>query len=155
MSEVDLESGGRKKSTELNLVPFIDLMSVLITFLLLTAVWTQISLIQLGSSVYGKNTFEDSENRPPQNDVVLKLEVRTAGYTLTMGRQILQIPLRQGVFDDQTLISYLQSFKSQNPSKQSAAIAMADELPYEQLIKGMDAMIKAGFPSLDILTGGP
>ncbi len=54
-----IESGGsrgRKTNIELNLVPFIDLMSVLITFLLITAVWTQVSMIQIGSSLYGKKT---------------------------------------------------------------------------------------------------
>ncbi len=155
MAHIEADSGGRKKSLELNLVPFIDLMSVLITFLLLTAVWTQVSLIQIGSSVYGKDTFQNPENRPPQNDVVLKLEIRANGYSLTTGTRIVQIPLRQGVFDTETLTGHLAQFKSQNPTKQTGAIACADALPYERLIDGMDALIKAGFPTIDVLTGGP
>ena len=49
-----ISSGGHGKkevAVELNLVPFIDLMSVLITFLLITAVWTQVSMIQIGNSL--------------------------------------------------------------------------------------------------------
>lgn len=48
MAQIDSGgSKGRAVSVELNLVPFIDLMSVLITFLLITAVWTQVSMIQI------------------------------------------------------------------------------------------------------------
>lgn len=155
MSEVQERSGGRQKSIELNLVPFIDLMSVLITFLLLSAVWTQISLIQIGSSVYGKRNFDPVMPPPAENEVVLKLEVREIGYALTMGMQTIQIPKSQGLYDDVALGNYLNGFKQKYPQKTSAAIAVADELPYERLIKGMDAFIKAGFPTLDVLTGGP
>lgn len=44
-------SGGRKSlDAEINLVPFIDLLSVCICFLLMTAVWTQISTVQVKQS---------------------------------------------------------------------------------------------------------
>ncbi|MBK7890416.1 MAG: biopolymer transporter ExbD [Bdellovibrionales bacterium] len=54
MAQVEDSGSGRSTNVDVNLVPFIDLMSVLITFLLITAVWTQVSMIQLGSSIYGK-----------------------------------------------------------------------------------------------------
>ena len=50
MAHISSGGKGRDINTELNLVPVIDLMSVLITFLLITAVWTQVSMIQLGAS---------------------------------------------------------------------------------------------------------
>lgn len=44
-------SGGRKSlDAEINLVPFIDLLSVCICFLLMTAVWIQISTVQVKQS---------------------------------------------------------------------------------------------------------
>lgn len=44
-------SGGRRSlDAEINLVPFIDLLSVCICFLLMTAVWTQISTVQVKQS---------------------------------------------------------------------------------------------------------
>lgn len=69
MAHIESTGGGRKTNLEVNLVPFIDLMSVLITFLLITAVWTQVSMIQIGSSVYGKKSETKTEN-PPDVDVV-------------------------------------------------------------------------------------
>jgi biopolymer transport protein TolR len=45
-------SGGRRKSldAEINLVPFIDLLSMCICFLLITAVWVQIGALQVKQS---------------------------------------------------------------------------------------------------------
>ncbi len=154
MSEMQSESGGRKKNLDLNLVPFIDLMSVLITFLLITAVWTQISLIQIGSSIYGKKTNQKVDI-PPQADVVLKLEIRSNGYVLATAQQSLSIPKINQEYDQATLMQKLEQFKKSYPNKLDGAIAMADELPYEQLIKAMDVLLKAGFPQISILTGGP
>src|SRR2546430_3537368 len=43
--------GGKKLlDAEINLVPFIDLLSCCISFLLITAVWTQIAGLQVASS---------------------------------------------------------------------------------------------------------
>lgn len=152
-----VESGGgkgRRTTLELNLVPFIDLMSVLITFLLITAVWTQVSMIQIGTSIYGKRT--DKPNViPPQADVVLRIDVKPNGYTIVLGRRVTTIPLLNGEYDEDRMVEELQKAKAAYPEKQDAAIAMSDELPYERLIKGMDNTLKAGFSQISVLTGGP
>lgn len=156
MSEVQESGTGRKKNFEPNLVPFIDLMSVLITFLLITAVWTQVSMIQIGTSIYGKKT----ENSPPppvpaQADVVLKLEIKANSYVLTVAKQVINLPMSGADYDDAGLVAQLEKAKQLYPAKTDGAIAMADDLPYERLIKGMDAMLRAGFPVISVLTGGP
>ena len=154
-----IESGGgkgRKTSLELNLVPFIDLMSVLITFLLITAVWSQVSMIQIGSSLYGKKNEQQSPPQiPPDADVVLKLDIMPKGYVLTLGKQVINIPLTNNDYDEAGLVAQLEKAKQLYPNKTDAAIAMADELPYERLIKGMDSFLKSGFPQISVLTGGP
>ena len=151
----NVDTGGEGPNVDVNIVPFIDLMSVLITFLLLTAVWTQVSMIQIGSSIYGKKTEETPAPPPDQADVVLKLEIRNNGYYLTVGSQSTNIPMLNGDFDEAALVTQLQKAKELHPNKTDSAIAMADDLPYERLIKGMDAMLKAGFPMISVLTGGP
>lgn len=155
MAHIESSSGGRKTNFEPNLVPFIDLMSVLITFLLITAVWTQVSMIQIGSSLYGKKSETQPAVIQPEQDVVLKLEIRTNGYLLTVGKQAINIPQVGGEFDEATLLGHLQKIKTDHAQKQDAVIVMADELPYERLIRGMDSLLKSGFPSISVATGGP
>jgi biopolymer transport protein TolR len=53
------------------------------------------------------------------------------------------------------LVAQLEKAKQLYPNKNDGAIAMSDELPYERLIKGMDGFLKAGFPQISVLTGGP
>jgi biopolymer transport protein TolR len=157
MAEIQESGTGRRKNFEPNLVPFIDLMSVLITFLLITAVWTQVSMVQIGTSVYGKKDQEEKEKPllPPDVDIVLKLEIESSGYKLLVGKEIFRIPNRSEEFDDASLVSQLERVKQLYPNKQDGALAMEEMLPYERLIKGMDAFLSAGFTQISILTGGP
>jgi biopolymer transport protein ExbD len=156
MSHIETGGSGRKVSLEVNLVPFIDLMSVLITFLLITAVWSQVSMIQIGSSIYGKKSdTTPTTTPPPDTDIVLKVEVRPTGYHVNIGKEQFTVALKNGDFDLEALLEHLSRAKSKYPNKLDGAIAMADELPYERLINVMDTMLKAGFPSISVLTGGP
>jgi biopolymer transport protein ExbD len=155
MAHIESGGGGRKTSLEINLVPFIDLMSVLITFLLITAVWSQVSMIQIGSSIYGQKSTDSPPQKTPDIEVVLKVDVRATGYILTVGKDSFQFPLISKEYDDAGLLNKLKEAKARYPNKLDGAIAMSDELPYEQLIHAMDGYLKAGFPQISVLTGGP
>ena len=150
------KSGGRSSNVDLNLVPFIDLMSVLITFLLITAVWTQVSMIQIGSSLYGKKSdTQPNPVPPPHSDVVLKVDVKAAGFVLTVGQQVISLPMINGELDQVGLVSQLQRVKQMYPEKQDAVVAVEDQLPYERLIQTMDYILESGFPTISVATGGP
>lgn len=157
MGQIDTGGGkGRKVDVDLNLVPFIDLMSVLITFLLITAVWTQVSMIQIGSSLYGKKSdTQPAPVPPPLVQLVLKVDVKPGGYSLTVGQQNISIPLLSGEFDLEGLKTQLIRIKNLYPEKQDIVVSVSDELAYNYLITTMDVMLKAGFPSISIATGGP
>lgn len=157
MAEIEAGgSKGRKVNVDLNLVPFIDLMSVLITFLLLSAVWVQINMIQMGTSFYAqKDQDSPPPELPPHADVVLKIDVKQAGYVFTFGKQVLSFPSSGGQFDDANLLAQLQKAKQQYPEKVDAILAVADELPYERMIFTMDLLLKSGFPKISLATGNP
>lgn len=156
MSEVQEKGRGRAKNLELNLVPFIDLMSVLITFLLISAVWTQVSMIQIGTSIYGQQ--DPNHQKPPipkDADIPLKVSILPWGYDVVWGKKNTKLPKINNEYDDKGLIALLEVCKKEKPDKNDGTIAMSDELPYELLVHGMDDMLKAGFGNLSILTGGP
>lgn len=156
MAQIDGGSGGKRAvSVELNLVPVIDLMSVLITFLLITAVWTQVSMIQIGSSLYAKKDESQPPKITPNADVALKVDVKPDGYVLTVGTQIISLPKLEGVYDYQGLVAQLQRVKQLYPEKIDGILSMSDDVPYENLINAMDQFLVAGFPNISIATGGP
>jgi len=154
-----VEEGGKKRgrarNVELNLVPFIDLMSVLITFLLITAVWNQVNMMQIGSSLYGKQLDDKKPEPPKKSDVVLKVDIKGVGYVLTVARQVISLPAQNGQFDDVGLMAQLQRVKQLYPEKTDVVVTMADDLPYEQLIRGMDDCLQSGFPAISVATGAP
>lgn len=155
MAHIESGGSGRRTTTlELNLVPFIDLMSVLITFLLITAVWTQVSMIQIGSSIYSKRSGEQSAPLTPDMDKVLKIDIRQDGYFVTVGRDQKLIPRQNQDFDTAALLELLKQTKSTFPNKEDAMVAMDDALAFDHLITGMDTVLKAGFPKISVASGG-
>ncbi len=157
MAQVEEKKGGRNSNVDLNLVPFIDLMSVLITFLLITAVWSQVSMIQLGSSIYGKKQENQSEpipTPPPHADIPLRLDVKDYGFQLIVGSQKNRIAKVGTGYDITALADFLKKVKTDFPDKTDAVITVDDEVAYEYLILGMDSLNQAGFPSISVSTVG-
>lgn len=155
MAQLETSSKGRNTNVELNLVPFIDLMSVLITFLLISAVWTQVSMIQLGASFASPQKQEEKEYKPPVlEDLVLRLDVKSSGYSLLYGSKNISIPKKDAKYDSETLVAELNKIKKENPEKAGIKIAIEDQILYEDVVLTMDAGLKAQF-SPELLTGGP
>lgn len=146
-------SSGRSKNVELNLVPFVDLMSVCIIFLLITAVWTQVSMIQIGSSVYGKRTEFTPSEPPPRPEISFRVDVNASGYIVNVSKGRHVIPLKDGEHDDFSLYNYIKSIKDKYPQKEDSVIALSDEMTYNHLIRGMDVLLNAGFPEISVATG--
>lgn len=145
-------NSGRQATTDLNLVPFIDLMSVCIIFLLITAVWTQVSMIQIGSSIYGKKSTDQQQAPPPRAEIPFRLDVREDGYRVLIGRQTVTIAKVNGDYNQAGLVNELKKVKELYPDKSDAVITMKDELPYASLIGGMDALLQSGFPQISVAT---
>ena len=143
---------GEGPNVELNLVPFIDLMSVLITFLLITAVWTQVSMIQIGSSVYGKKQ-EDQDPPPPEEDKLLRLDIKKNEYFLRYGSQPYRFPKKGNEYDVKSLRAKLKEIKTKDPEKKDAMVSVEDNLDFETFIKGMDILIQEKFPNIGVVTG--
>ena len=61
MAGIGNSDGGNKLNIELNLVPFIDLLSTLVLFLLVTTVWLQISVIPASMKNEGTSSAPPSE----------------------------------------------------------------------------------------------
>lgn len=156
MSHIEDNSPGtRTVSTELNLVPFIDLMSVCIIFLLITAVWTQVSMIQLGTSIYSKRADENIiAQQLPGADIAFRVDIIPQGHRIILGNQTSIVPVKtKGVFDHEEFLRMIEDVKRIYPEKKDVVITAADDMLYEHLVMTMDLLLKAGFSGLSIATG--
>src|SRR5262245_32311681 len=70
--------GGRRKlDFELNLVPFIDLRSCCISFLLITAVWTQMAQLETTQKLEGGQSGQEKPKK-------INITIGTSGYELSL-----------------------------------------------------------------------
>ena len=153
MAHVEEQGGGQPAVVELNLVPFIDLMSVCIIFLLITAVWIQVSMIQLGTSIYSKQ-MEDQNPAPATSIINLRVDVLIGGYKVVLGKETVLLPLKKnGRYDHVLLKKQLDSVKKLYPEKTSAVVTAENKMLYKHLIMAMDVLLSAGFNGISIATG--
>lgn len=134
--------GGKKAlDAELNLVPFIDLLSCCISFLLITAVWTQIAGLSVASS---GGPPEPQQNQEATID--LKLLLTEKGYSITMPGAQVDIPKVAGAdgqpaFDRKTLAEKLKTLKSTLPDQTAITVEPEDAVAYDDLVSTVDACL--------------
>lgn len=153
MAHIDDGKGKKSANVELNIVPVIDLMSVLIVFLLITAVWNQISMIQLGTSVYGQKSENELKEKPKNLEIALRVDIKASGFVVLIGNKTIQIPKIDEEYDTATLGAELKSIKERYPEKSDLFLSVDDELEYESMVKGMDTAIMEGFDQIAVTPG--
>src|SRR5256885_15748190 len=128
--------GGKKpQDAELNLVPFIDLLSCCISFLLITAVWTQIAGLQVASS------GGPPEPQTRQETIDVRLLLNDKGYQLTMAGASIEIPKLNGVFDRKSLGEKLKTLKTSLPDQSAITVQPEDSVAYSDLVENVDTAI--------------
>ena len=129
-------------------------MSVCIIFLLITAVWTQVSMVQLGSSIYSKKTDDIKITPPPFAEIILRVDILSSGFRVVLDGKETLIPQKEGVYNKESLLRYLKQAKTNYPQKVDGIASIRDEVLYKHLITAMDAFNLAGFPQVSITTTG-
>jgi biopolymer transport protein ExbD len=127
-----------KKPGELLLVPMIDIFTVLVTFLLMTAVFSRTVIWEL------KLPTTSAEEKPIPDE--LKLEVLLRKDMVQVADQAtgpLQTFPRAGIdapYDLPGLSEYLQRIKAKFPEKTDVTVLLESEIPYDQLVQVMDTV---------------
>jgi biopolymer transport protein ExbD len=151
-----VESGKKGKKSldaELNLVPFIDLLSCLISFLLITAVWTQISSVRVASTGGLSN-----EEQPPKEQTTIDIRVTMTerGYALSLAGNMVDMPKvakAEGgtTFDSKQLVEKLKLVKQQYPEQRAVTVAAEDAIGFEELVATVDAIsVNADLPDISV-----
>ena len=130
-----------KPAHELDVTTFLNLMVVLIPFLLITAVFSRVTIVELN--------LPSSASTPSSADAGFTPEVivREAGIEISNGRQIIAtIPNADEEFDFDTLSDYMVELKQTYPAQESAAVLMEAQIPYDYLIRVMDIVRSVEVP---------
>ncbi|MBI2897065.1 MAG: biopolymer transporter ExbD [Deltaproteobacteria bacterium] len=141
---VSVDSGGKggkkKVDSEVNMVPFIDLLVVTISFLIITAVWTQLERLNATQQTPGQAQQMD---QPQEERIRLILQINDAGFTLadTAGTRI-PIPKQGGKYDLNRLSTELRNIKRQDPNRRDLIVSPEDGVKYQDIIAAMDFALR-------------
>ena len=140
--------GGRKSvDSELNLVPYIDLLTCMVVFLLMTAVWTQLARIDVTQKGQAQSA-EQTDEKPPETRLVVV--INEDGFLIAGGAAGDQKPIKkkEGKYDYDTLAAILKEVKKTYPDKRDVHIASDDGIQYQYIIQTMDTALTAQFPDI-------
>jgi biopolymer transport protein ExbD len=126
-----------KEEPDIDMTSFMNLMVCLVPFLLITAVFSQITIAELDlpsalSAAPSTPTFR------------VEVVIREAGLEIMDGAQVIAaIPKVGDAHDLAKLSEYLVAIKREYPEKNDASVLLEPNIPYDHLIQVMDTMRSA------------
>jgi biopolymer transport protein ExbD len=137
MSRKRFRVGNKTSAVELNITAFMNLMVVLVPFLLMTAVFTNISILDLKlPSAEDMNTSGDGNKEFGLNIVIRKDRLILTNQN---GSVIKEIPASKSGHNFPLLNQTLRLVKAKYPDLTAIAILSEPDTHYDNLIKAMDA----------------
>jgi len=134
-----MRSNWRKRrqaeTPEMNITAFMNLMVVLVPFLLITAVFSRLAIIEL--NLPAASSVADEEPS-------FQLEVTVRADALEVGERsqglLTRLPRTDGNYDFSGLAAYLQRVKSNYPDMSNATVLLEPDVPYDTLVQVMDVL---------------
>ena len=124
------------ETAELNITAFMNLMVILVPFLLITAVFSRLAILELNLP------SSSTEPADPQEELTFQLEVIVRGDKIEVGdRNIGALgvyPNGDAGYDFDALSAKLTEIKGQYPDKTDASILLEPDIAYDTLVQVMD-----------------
>ena len=124
-----------KPPLELEITTFLNLMVVLVPFLLITAVFSRITIVELD--------LPSEAGGPSQDTPAFRIEVivRQDKVEISNGTaRIASIPNVDDDYDISTLSEYMIALKRDYRDTDSASVLLEPQIPYDYLIRIMDVV---------------
>lgn len=130
---------GRRRNTEtaeLNITAFMNLMVILVPFLLITAVFSRLAILEL--NLPGSSTEPaDPQEQTFQLEVIVRSDKIEVGDR-NQGLLGIYPNTEAGEYDYEALSEKLSQLKDRYPQKTDASILLEQEIEYDTLVQVMD-----------------
>jgi biopolymer transport protein ExbD len=120
---------------DLNIVPMIDMMVILVFFLLFTAVFSNTNILELNLPAPNSSVPELPKG------LQLEVHVRHTGIDIADRNSgiLRSLPMTAAAeYDYKGLSEYLQFVKSKYPGTTEASVLLESDIPYDVLVQTMD-----------------
>ena len=126
----------RHETEELNITAFMNLMVILVPFLLITAVFSQVAILEVN--------LPSSTDQLDAEPETMQLEVTIRENSLEVGERnaglLTGFPKTEAGYDFVALAEYLKQVKARFPDKLDATILLESDVSYDVLVQVMDAV---------------
>ncbi|MCW9015087.1 MAG: biopolymer transporter ExbD [Gammaproteobacteria bacterium] len=143
-----------KETPEMDITTFLNLMVVLVPFLLITAVFSRVTILELNLPTAA------GSSAPTKIKLTIEVIVREKGLEIGNGRRVIarfpkvtgtpEVDAETGVvseakmvYDLKSLTEYLLKIKANYPDKTDVTVLMEPEIEYDYLIDVMDVVRSA------------
>ncbi len=133
---------GFRENPELDITTFLNLMVVLVPFLLISAVFSRVTILELSvpTGAGGSGTLKPN--------FTIEVVVRKAGLELSNGAQVVAaLPKVDEQYDFDKLSQMLIRLKDDYPQKDDATVLMEPDIEYDTLIQVMDRVREVEVPA--------
>jgi biopolymer transport protein ExbD len=125
----------REETPGLDVTTFLNLMVVLIPFLLIGAVFSRVTILELSVPTRAGGSALKTPN------FAIEVIVRKAGLEIANGSSVeAAFPKKDGQYDMKMLSEILMRLKARYPEKEDATVLMEPDIEYDYLIQIMDAV---------------
>jgi biopolymer transport protein ExbD len=127
-----------KETEELNITAFMNLMVILVPFLLITAVFSRLAVLELNLPTAQSEVVD----QPPEPALQLEITIRENSIEVgdrNEGRlQLFENSAES--YDLAALSEYLQSVKRSFPDKADATVLLEPDIAYQVIVEVMDTV---------------
>ena len=137
---------------DLNIVPMIDMMVILVFFLLFTAVFSNTNILELNLPAPNSSV--------PELPKGLNLEIIVKQDTIDVADRgtgtLKSLPRVNGEYDYAGLSSFLRDVKAKYPDVLAASVLLEPNIPYDVLVQTMDntrvwqSVVGAGIQNVEL-----
>ena len=128
----------RKHAADVEVTAFINLIVVLVPFLLSTAVFTRMSVLDVNLPAQSSAAVEQLKTNDLKLEVVIRPDAIDVGDRI--GGLIERIAAVQGRHDTAALGRLMQSIKAKFPEATAATVLAQPDTSYDLLVQVMDAV---------------
>ena len=121
-------------AVDLDITAFMNLMVILVPFLLITAVFSRVAVVDLFLPA------DASDKKIDKPVFMLQIELREAGIDVSERRLGVHkvFPINNGVYDVKGLEQLITQLKGRFPGQRQATLLAAPDVSYELLVSVMD-----------------
>ncbi len=127
----------RREQQELDITAFMNLMVILVPFLLITAVFSRLAILELSVPEAGEGNSVAEERFALEVIVradAIEVGARDAGLLTVLPREL------DAEYDYRALNVFLQRIKAEEPDLRAATVLLEPEINYDVLVAVMDAV---------------